>query len=294
MSHPIFGSGALKLLRVAPLGANQQRLGTTMTMSLKAAGLGMLLTLGLSSVATASPGYVTGDVNLRAGPSTDYPVVVTLPAGDDVEIFGCLSGYSWCDIDWNGYRGWVSSLYLESFYENRRVEIIYAAPPIISFSFDNYWDTYYTGRPFYRYRDRYYDDYYDRRDRRRDRREARRDRREERRELVQERRRDVRREVRQDRRRERRQEVRQERRQENRQERRRLRRQDARQERRREVRQERRQGRRQEARQERRQGRRQEVRQERRREARQDRRQDRRANRREGRQGRNCPPGAAC
>ena len=262
-----------------------------MSNRIKAAGLAVLLTLGLTSVATAAAGYVTADVNLRAGPSTGYPVVVTLPAGDDVEIFGCLSGYSWCDIDWNGYRGWVSSLYLESIYEDRRVEIIYAAPPIISFTFYDYWDTYYRGRPFYRYRDRYYDDYYDRRDRRRDRREVRQDRRDDRRELVRERRRDARQGVRQDRRRE----ARQERRQEVRQDRRRVRRQEARQERRQEVRQDRRRLRRQDARQERRQGRRQEVRQERRREARQDRRQERRADRRERRGGgRNCPPGAAC
>jgi uncharacterized protein YraI len=178
-----------------------------MNIKAKAAGLALLLTLGLSSVASAASGYVTGNVNLRAGPSTSYPVVVTLVAGEGLEIFGCLSGYSWCDVDWNGYRGWVSSNYLQTVYQSRRVRLVEAPPTIISFSFGSYWDNYYRGRPFYRDRDRY------------DRREVRQDRRERRRDVRQDRRED-RREARQDRRQERRQEARQERRQESRQERR--------------------------------------------------------------------------
>lgn len=178
-----------------------------MNLKAKVAGLALALTLGLSSAASAASGFVTGNVNLRAGPSTDYPVVVTLVAGEGLEIFGCLSGYSWCDVDWNGYRGWVSSNYLQTVYQSRRVRLVEAPPAIISFSFGNYWDNYYRGRPFYRDRDRY------------DRREIRQERRQDRREARQERRED-RREARQDRRQERRQEARQERRQERRAERR--------------------------------------------------------------------------
>jgi uncharacterized protein YraI len=181
----------------------------------KAAGLALALTLGLSSVASAASGFVTGNVNLRAGPSTDYPVVVTLVAGEGLEIFGCLSGYSWCDVDWNGYRGWVSSNYLQTVYQSRRVRLVEAPPAIISFSFGTYWDDYYRGRPFYRDRDRY-----DRRDIRRDRREDRRERREDRREARQDDRQERRIERLREDRRELRQELRQERRADRREERR--------------------------------------------------------------------------
>jgi uncharacterized protein YraI len=181
---------------------------------IKAAGLAALLSLGLSSIAAAAPGYATGNVNLRAGPGTEYPVVVTLGAGTGLEIYGCLSGYSWCDVNWRGYRGWVSSNYLEAAYQDRRVYVREVAPPIISFSFGSYWDDHYRGRSWYRDRDRY-DRREVRQERREDRREVRQDRREDRREVRQERRED-RREARRDRRQDRREIVRQDRREDRR------------------------------------------------------------------------------
>ncbi len=58
--------------------------------TLLAALAGSLL---LPAAAEASDGFVTGDVNLRAGPGTDYPRITVLPEGAPVEIYGCLSGY---------------------------------------------------------------------------------------------------------------------------------------------------------------------------------------------------------
>ena len=140
-----------------------------MKLSIIAAGGAILLSLGLST-AQAAPGYVTGNVNLRAGPGTEYPVVTTLIAGEGVNIQGCLSGYSWCDVIWRGNHGWVSSNYLQASYQSRRVRLVEAPPPVVSFSFGPYWDNHYRGRGFYRDRDRY-----NRRDARRDNRIERRD-----------------------------------------------------------------------------------------------------------------------
>lgn len=142
----------------------------------------------VSSAAMAATAIATTDVNLRAGPSTRYPVVNVVDDGDGVRVFGCLEGRSWCDVGYAGQRGWMSSNYLAFVERGRRytgptvVERIGA--PIISFSFGNYWDNHYRGRDFYRDRDRYDG-----------RREVKRERREERRDLK-----DARREVKQDRR----------------------------------------------------------------------------------------------
>ncbi|MCB4767819.1 SH3 domain-containing protein [Ancylobacter sp. Lp-2] len=121
------------------------------------AALGGLIALtGVASAQTG--GFVTTNVNLRAGPGTDYPAVVVLGAGTPLSIFGCLDTYSWCDVDWRGYRGWVAAAYLEYDYRGRRVEFPSYAPmigvPIIGFSVDNYWGRYYRDRPWYgdRYR----------------------------------------------------------------------------------------------------------------------------------------------
>eukprot|EP01037_Dinobryon_pediforme_P038869 gene38869-47147_t len=49
--------------------------------------------------AEAADGFARSSGVLRAGPGTDYPVVDDVSRGDDLEIFGCTSGYSWCDVE---------------------------------------------------------------------------------------------------------------------------------------------------------------------------------------------------
>ena len=139
--------------------------------------------LAVPGVASAANAFATGNVNLRAGPSTQYPVVITVAVNAPVDLHGCLSGYTWCDVSYGGTRGWVSGKYLETVYQEERVLVpAYATRvdvPVISFSFGTYWDNNYRGRDFYRDRDRWDD--------RRDRREARRDRRDDRQEIQEER-----------------------------------------------------------------------------------------------------------
>jgi len=215
-----------------------------MNRMLQAGGLAALLTLGFASSASALDGYVTVDLNLRAGPNTDYPAVTVIPAGTPIFVHGCLEGYGWCDVSYGDYRGWSYGEYLDVVSGGDRVYIVEAAPPIITFSFVDYWDRYYVGRPFYRERDRYRELRAEirqirRQERREDRQERREDRQEDRRERVEDRQ-DNQQEQRQERRQEQRQDQRQERTQEQRQERR----QEQRQERRQDQQQERRNNRR--------------------------------------------------
>lgn len=122
--------------------------------------LGAAAIMGVATVgALAQNAYTTANVNMRAGPGTDYPVVVTLPNGAVVDVHGCLSGWSWCDTSWRGNRGWVSGRYLQMIYQNRRVYLPELAPrigiPVITFQFGNYWDRWYRDRSWYRDRDRW-------------------------------------------------------------------------------------------------------------------------------------------
>lgn len=54
------------------------------------------------SLATAAPGYTTGNVNLRTGPGTKYRKITVVPAGARIEVYRCTS---WCRINYRGYRG---------------------------------------------------------------------------------------------------------------------------------------------------------------------------------------------
>ena len=112
------------------------------------------------AAATPDSAYTTNDVNMRAGPHTEFPRIVTLPAGVAVTVYGCTYGRTWCDTGWRGLRGWVSGRYLEYLYEGRRVYLPeYDGSPqlrTITFQFATYWDRWYSDRPWYRERDRWY------------------------------------------------------------------------------------------------------------------------------------------
>ena len=114
-------------------------------------GIGFGLVVPAASLAQTA--YTTRTVNMRAGPSRDYPVVEQLAPGEAVEINGCLDDWTWCDVSIGDDRGWVYAASLESPYRNRRVVIYGNGPlfgyPIVGFSVGPYWDTYYRGRPWY-------------------------------------------------------------------------------------------------------------------------------------------------
>jgi uncharacterized protein YraI len=135
--------------------------------------LGAVFAAALPALAAAAPAYSTANVNMRSGPSTQYPPVLVIPAGSRVEIQGCMQSANWCDVAYAGYRGWVSGSYLQTTYSQRRVYVDpqYYRPlgiPTITFSIGNYWDRHYRDRDFYRDRDRWRDGEYRPRPRRDD------------------------------------------------------------------------------------------------------------------------------
>jgi len=155
------------------------------------------LALGLmlpGAAMAASSAIVTTDLNVRTGPGPDYQRYGTIPAGDQVTVYGCLAGYNWCDVDWRGGRGWVSGNYLltlgREYYRRPLSSVgVYVGVPAIGFDPYDYHRRYYTGRSWYHdryldgprrgpdrrdFRDHRRDDRFDRRDDRFDRRDDRR------------------------------------------------------------------------------------------------------------------------
>lgn len=126
-------------------------------------GLGWLagaaLAIAVPLSAQAGSGYLSVNLNLRAGPSVHYPVVRFAPRGAAVNVYGCVDDYGWCDVSWGGNRGWVSGQYLDYDYYDRRVPVIDYGPRLglglISFSFGNYWDRHYRHQSWYGKRNHY-------------------------------------------------------------------------------------------------------------------------------------------
>ena len=170
----------------------------------------LVATVTAPGLAAAQDAVVTLDLNMRAGPSTSFPIVDVVPEATPVDVHGCVSGYSWCDVTALGNRGWVSASYLSYAANGSYVPLSdYTSEidiPIITYSVGPYWDTYYRNRPWYGQRARWSDRWRDndfrrdqRVDRRQDRREDRADRRDDRRDAIRDRRGDVRTDRREDR-----------------------------------------------------------------------------------------------
>jgi len=118
------------------------------------------LLLAAPVVAHAADGYVTGNVSMRAGPDSQYPLILTIPAGAAVSVQGCTTGWEWCDVIVPGGRGWVDGYYIQYQYQNQPVALpAYGAQigvPIVTFVIATYWSNYYRNRSFYSQRNVWY------------------------------------------------------------------------------------------------------------------------------------------
>jgi uncharacterized protein YraI len=113
-----------------------------------------------ATAAEAAPGYATANVNMRTGPDTEFPSVGVIPEGASVFVEGCLRDESWCDVRWEGNRGWVYSEYLGFDYRGEvaplpDLGLAAVRVPIIVFRAGDYWKRYYVGRPWYKDRQRW-------------------------------------------------------------------------------------------------------------------------------------------
>jgi uncharacterized protein YraI len=101
--------------------------------------------------------WTSQPVDLYAGPSGDYPVVSEVDQGVAVEVMGCVSDYSWCDIVLPGLRGWIYGAYLTYPYQGGYVPVEgYGAViglPVVTFAIGTYWGSFYRDRPWYGERD---------------------------------------------------------------------------------------------------------------------------------------------
>jgi uncharacterized protein YraI len=120
-------------------------------------GVGALMVTTSMTSAYALNGFATIDLNVRAGPGPQYPVVTTIDNNGAVDMHGCVQ--SWCDLTWQGARGWAYSPYLAVDQGGTRVVVADAEQaiqvPAAEFEVGTYWDQNYQDQPFYEEREQY-------------------------------------------------------------------------------------------------------------------------------------------
>lgn len=115
----------------------------------------VLALAGLSAVAQVNNivGFSNASTYLHAGPGQDFPVVAHIPPGADIKISGCTQGFIWCDVAWNGNRGWIAGRFLDGSINDQNVNVVdrgaELSVPTVVFDQRTYWRHNYRTYPFY-------------------------------------------------------------------------------------------------------------------------------------------------
>lgn len=84
--------------------------------------------LVMSGAAMAQTAVVaTTDLNVRAGPGPQYPVIGAIGIDQQATLMGCLEASSWCQVSAAGVEGWAYSDYLIG--DNSGVEVVVTERP---------------------------------------------------------------------------------------------------------------------------------------------------------------------
>lgn len=85
---------------------------------------GVVAAVAAPSLALAATmATATTDLNLRAGPGPNYEVIGVVQNNGEVTIDGCIEGSKWCEVTYQGKKGWAYSAYLTAEVSGSRVVI---------------------------------------------------------------------------------------------------------------------------------------------------------------------------
>lgn len=84
--------------------------------------LAAIFVVSSGTLCAASPAFISGRVTLRDGPGTNFPAIIVVPSGTEVEVLGCERG--WCEVELGDDEG---------FMRQDLLNFLDAGPPIVVF-----------------------------------------------------------------------------------------------------------------------------------------------------------------
>ncbi len=120
------------------------------------AAAAVVLTVAAAPKAEAAyyDGVAATTLNVRAGPSGNYPIIGRIRAGSAVNIRNCIQGYRWCDVSTGGFRGWVAGKNVRTRYRERNDNVSLLGQLLgigtVNYNEQSYWGENYYDRDFYR------------------------------------------------------------------------------------------------------------------------------------------------
>ncbi len=58
-----------------------------------------------TALCAAAPAFISSRVTLRDGPGTNFPAIIVVPKGTEVEVIGCARG--WCEVELGDDEGFM-------------------------------------------------------------------------------------------------------------------------------------------------------------------------------------------
>lgn len=87
------------------------------------AAAALMLAAGISTGYAAMSATAVTDLNVRAGPGPQYPVVALAMRGSTTVLEGCIEGSNWCRVNVGGVSGWAYARYLTTDFGGSAVVI---------------------------------------------------------------------------------------------------------------------------------------------------------------------------
>lgn len=91
--------------------------------------IAFLVLVASTGLSHAAVGTTTTNLDLRAAPSSNTELLLTIPAGDTVQVGHCSGG--WCKVSWNSYSGYARASGLAIQRSAKRAVRPYAVQPEI-------------------------------------------------------------------------------------------------------------------------------------------------------------------